>query len=50
MYRAGQLDDGQGEPYAPDQRFVMTTTPKEMASVRFFVQPGDAVWTNMGGS
>lgn len=51
MYWAGQLDDGQGTPYVPDpNKFVMTTTPKEMYSMRFFVDPGEATWDGMGGS
>ncbi len=51
MYWAGQLDDGQGAPYVPDLScFVMTTTEKEMRSVRFFVDPGEPTWDNMGGS
>lgn len=51
MYWNGQLDDGQGDPYQPDpNKFVMTTTEKELASLRFFVDPGEPVWTNMGGS
>lgn len=51
MYWLGQLDDGQEQPYTPDfQSFVMTTTEKEMRSVRFFVDPGEPVWSNMGGS
>jgi len=51
MYWKGQLDDGVAIPYAPDPKaYVMTTTSKEKFSVRFFVDPGEPVWTNMGGS
>lgn len=51
MYWAGQLDDGQTPAYVPDKnKFVMTTTLKEKFSVRFFVDPGEPVWDNMGGS
>lgn len=51
MYRQGQLDDGVWPTYEPQpDQFVMTTTPKEKFSVRFFVDPGEPVWTNMGGS
>lgn len=51
MYWAGQLDDGQSDPYTPDlSKYVVTTTEKEKLSVRFFVDPGDPVWTNMGGA
>lgn len=51
MYWNGQLDDGQGVPYKPDpNKYVMTTTEKEKFSVRFFTDPGDPVWDNMGGA
>lgn len=51
MYWSKQLEDGTGEPYTPDaNKYVMTTTPKEAISVRFFVDPGMPVWNNMGGS
>lgn len=51
MYWWGQLDDGYGEKYVPDStQYVVTTTPKEMRSVRFFVDPGEPTWDNMGGS
>lgn len=50
-YWAGQLDDGQGQPYTPDpELYVMTTTEKEKLSVRFFVDPADPNWTSMGGA
>lgn len=51
MYWLGQCDDGKEPPYTADPHsYVMTTTEKEMWSVRFFVDPGEPVWTNMGGS
>lgn len=51
MYWAGQLDDGQEPRYIPDiSQYVMTTTEKEKTSVRFFVDPGEPVWDNMGGA
>jgi len=51
MYWAGQLDDGQDPRYVPDSnKYVMTTTKKEKSSVRFFVDPGEPLWSNMGGS
>ena len=51
MYWNKQLDDGVAIPYAPDPKaYVMTTTSKEKFSVRFFVDPGEPVWTNMGGN
>ena len=51
MYWNKQLDDGVAIPYAPDPKaYVMTTTSKEKFSVRFFVDPGEPVWTNMGGA
>lgn len=51
MYWGGQLDDGVFPTYVPDpKKYVMTTTKKEKFSVRFFVDPGEPVWTNMGGS
>jgi len=51
MYWGGQLDDGIAPVYQPDPRqYVMTTTQKEKTSVRFFVDPGDPVWDNMGGA
>lgn len=51
MYWAGQLDDGLPPTYRPDTRqYVMTTTPKEKFSLRIFVNPGEPVWDNMGGS
>ena len=51
MYWLQQLDDGRPPMYTPDlMKYVMTTTEKEQRSVRFFVDPGEPVWTNMGGS
>lgn len=51
MYWAGQMDDGRATRYVADSdAYVMTTTHKEMASVRFFVKPGEPTWDNMGGS
>jgi len=51
MYWDCQLDDGTEPSYVPDKnKFVVTTTKKEQFSVRFFVDPGEPVWTNMGGS
>lgn len=51
LYWNGQLDDGLPPPYRPDPtNYVMTTTSKERVSVRFFVDPGEPVWDNMGGS
>lgn len=51
MYWYGQLDDGTGAPYMPDlNKYVMTTTKKEMFSVRFFVDPSEPRWDAMGGS
>ena len=51
MYWAGQLDDGVEPVYVPDlTHYVMSTTEKEKTSVRFFVDPGEPVWDNMGGS
>ena len=44
-YQAGQL----GEPY-DSEHYVMTTTPKEMLSVRLrWRKPVREVWANMGG-
>lgn len=51
MYWAGQLDDGQGPAYVPDlNKYVVCTTDKEKYSVRFFVDPGEPIWSNMGGA
>ena len=51
MYWNGQLDDGVAPTYVPDaEQYVVTTTQKERFSVRFFVDPGEVVWTNMGGA
>lgn len=51
MYWAGQLDDGVVPQYIPNPiKYVVTTTKKEMASVRFFVDPGEPTWDGMGGS
>ena len=51
MYWNGQLDDGTKPSSVPDKnKYVVTTTKKEQFSVRFFVDPGEPVWTNMGGS
>lgn len=51
MYWWGQLDDGIAPVYIPDStQYVMTTTTKEKVSVRFFVDPGEPVWDNMGGA
>ena len=51
MYWTGQLDDGRLPHENPDPRnYVMTTTEKELFSVRFFVDPGEPLWDNMGGS
>ena len=51
MYWSGQLDDGQPPPYVPDPKlYVMTTTKKEMFSVRFFIDPNEPNWDSMGGS
>ena len=51
MYWAGQLDDGKLPHYTPNPSFcVMTTTEKEKGSVRFFVDPNEPAWDNMGGS
>lgn len=51
MYWWGQLDDGVEPKYTPSIiQYVMTTTPKEMLSVRLFTKPGELVWSNMGGS
>ena len=51
MYWAKQLENGQGTSYKPDpNKYVMTTTEKEKQSVRFFVDPGEPAWNNMGGS
>jgi len=51
MYWHEQLDDGAWPPYTPDPaKYVMTTTEKEKFSVRFFVDPGEPTWSNMGGS
>ena len=44
MMNNGQLGDA-----APG--YVMTTTPKELAAFRWrSAGPGEAVWSNMGGS
>jgi len=49
----GQLDDGRKPHYDPAtyaKHSVMTTTPKEMLSVRLrWRRPNREVWTNMGG-
>lgn len=51
MYWNKQLDDGLPPMYRPDKmKYVMTTTPKEQFSVRFFVDPGEPTWEGMGGS
>lgn len=51
MYWRGQLDDGKSPAYTPDTgKFVMTTTPKEKFSVRFFVDPSEPRWDSMGGA
>lgn len=50
-YWAGGLDNGIGAPYvAQPTKYVMTTTPKEKFSVRFFVDPGTPTWDGMGGA
>lgn len=52
-YWAGEdrLDDGVQPHYVPDPgKYVMTTTPKEKFSVRFFVDPAPAEWDLMGGA
>lgn len=50
-YWNGEMDDGIEPHYVPDpNKYVMTTTEKEKQSVRFFVDPGEPVWSNMGGS
>lgn len=50
-YWAGELDDGVAPPYVPDTtQYVMTTTPKEKFSVRFFVDPAPPQWDLMGGA
>jgi hypothetical protein len=51
MYWGGQLDDGLPPPYIPlKTKYVMTTTRKEMLSVRFFVDPAQPEWDLMGGA
>lgn len=51
MYWNGQLDDGVSPVYTPDRTaYVMTTTSKEMLSVRFFVDPSVPTWDAMGGA
>jgi len=51
MYWAGQLDDSRGTPYVPDySQHVMTTTPKEMFTLRFFTDPSAPKWDTMGGA
>lgn len=51
LYWDKKLDDGIGEEYVPDpNEYVMTTTEKEKFSVRFFVDPGEPNWDNMGSS
>ena len=51
MYWGGQLDDGTGMPYVPDpHQYIMTTTPSEMLSVRFFMKSSAPAWDAMGGS
>lgn len=50
-YWRGQLDNGVPPLYTPDPvQYVMTTTPKEMFSVRFFVKPSVPTWDVMGNS
>ena len=52
-YWAGddRLDDGLPPHYVPDpNKYVMTTTPKEKFSVRFFVDPNEPRWDVMGNS
>ena len=51
MYWNNQLDDGRGLAYIPDKnKVVVTTLPKEMSAVRFFVDPSEPTWDAMGGS
>ena len=51
MYWDGALDDGIAPFYTQSlELYVMTTTPKEMFSVRFGGVPSEPVWDNMGGA
>lgn len=51
MYWGGELDNGLFPTYTPDtNKYVMTTTPKEKFSVRFFVDPAEPRWDVMGGA
>lgn len=54
QYWSGELDNGDGHPYTPNKLcVVMTTTPKEMLSVRLVSKQPPIIdlmsWTNMGG-
>lgn len=48
MLRSGQLGTS---PDDPTDGYIMTTLPKELSALRWRKDgPGEAVWSNMGGS